>query len=531
MSLGQFTQNHLDKMRAVWTPALLALPAVLATPTPQKGGWGGHHGEHGGHGGKGGHGGHGDGHGGADAIAADDFIYVDGTSLKESDGTTHYLTGLNYWQCMNLAADDKAGGNHSRFITELDQLSAKGVNHLRLMAASEGAPTHQPFRMDPPLMNSPGDYNEDIFVGLDRCLDEMSKRGIRATMTLANEWQWSGGFAQYVSWANDNEEIPYPESWNISAPPQRPVYGTGWGNYTVEGVDAVPYNNFTNFANRFYTNEQCQEWYHDHIDVVLNRVNTVNGRKYKEDATVMTWEVANEPQPAVVPDEYLGPYSLILPAAPEDPVLNWIETTANYLKASAPNQLVTTGFEGKQGEWYFKAVHNFTNIDYTTSHCWVQNWGIYDMLNSSEANLQEAQNFAREFISNTSDWAQSLGKPVFLEEFGMARDNWENVDKEYLYLSSASTTHKDAYFEVSISPNITIGVTRAWLILLSRPLSEPPLTTSFLVRVRTLGPAPGLTAVSTVLRPSTPTSLARSGLATHRTSRLAGTDCTILTRP
>ncbi|KAI6914277.1 glycoside hydrolase [Hortaea werneckii] len=420
-------------MKGALGTSLLVLPAVLASPTPG-GRPSGHHGDH--------------GHGKSDAIAADDFVYVDGYQLKDSKGV-HYLTGINYWSCLNLAADDSAGGNHSRFITELDQMAAKGLNHLRLMASSEGAPTHQPFRMDPPLMQSPGEYNEDIFVGLDRCLDEMSKRGMRATMTLANEWQWSGGFAQYVSWANDNEEIPYPSSWNLSAPPQRPEPGTGWGNYTEVGVDAVPFNNFTEFANRFYTNEQCQEWYHDHIDTVLNRVNTVNGRVYKEDATVMTWEVANEPQPAR-PSGYYGPYGLILAADPEDEVLNWIETTANYLKASAPKQLVTTGFEGKQGEWYFKAVHNFTNIDYTTSHCWVQNWGIYDMLNSSEANLQAANDFAREFISNTSDWSRALGKPVFLEEFGMARDNWENVDKEYTYLSSASTTNKDEYFNTII---------------------------------------------------------------------------------
>merc|ERR1712244_212570 len=39
---------------------------------------------------------------------------------------------------------------------------------------------------------------------------------------------------------------------------------------------------------------------------------------------------------------------------------------------------------------------------------------------------------------------------VFLEEFGMARDNWENVDKEYTYLSSASTTNKDDYFNTII---------------------------------------------------------------------------------
>lgn len=65
-------------------------------------------------------------------------------------------------------------------------MAAKGVNHLRIMASSEGAPTKQPFRMDPPLQTAPGEYNEEVFKGLDVCLDELSKRGIRATMTLNN---------------------------------------------------------------------------------------------------------------------------------------------------------------------------------------------------------------------------------------------------------------------------------------------------------------------------------------------------------
>jgi mannan endo-1,4-beta-mannosidase len=118
--------------------------------------------------------------------------------------------GINYWACMNLAADASAGGNYTRLVTELDQMAAKGINHLRIMASSEGAPTPQPFRMNPALMQAPGQYNEEIFKGLDICLAEMSERGMRATMTLNNEWQWSGGFAQYVSWAQNNSPIPYP---------------------------------------------------------------------------------------------------------------------------------------------------------------------------------------------------------------------------------------------------------------------------------------------------------------------------------
>lgn len=65
-------------------------------------------------------------------------------------------------------------------------------------------------------------------------------------------------------------------------------------------------------------------------------------------------------------------------------------------------------------------------------------------------NLQTAQAFAINFMQESSRWSADIGKPIFLEEFGMARDNWENKDKEYPYLSSASTNNKDAYFQVSV---------------------------------------------------------------------------------
>lgn len=389
------------------------------------------------------------------AIDPEDFIRVDKLRLRDSKDGLHYLTGMNYWACMNLAADESQGGNLTRLTTELDQMAAKGVNHLRIMAASEGAPTPQPFRMNPPLLDAPGKYNEKVFEGLDRCLDEMSKRGMRATTTLANEWQWSGGFAQFVSWATDNQPIPYPSSWNLSAPPQRdPPYTRGWGNYTVEGIDAAPYSKFTSFANQIYNNTQAEQWYKDHIKTVMNRKNTVNGRKYNEDATIMTWQLANEPQAS---DE-LGwegpePYSLYLFPNPDDLLFPWVERISKYIRSMAPKQLISVGLESKQGEYYFKQVHNFSTVDYATTHCWVQNWGIYDMYNSSDANLKAAQDFAKAFVANSSQWALDIGKPLFLEEFGMARDNWENKDKEYPYLSSASTTHKDAYFKV-MSQNV-----------------------------------------------------------------------------
>lgn len=379
------------------------------------------------------------------AIASNDFIHIDRMRLKDSHGKVQYLTGMNYWACMNLAADDTAGGTYHRFITELDQMAAVGINHLRIMAGSEGASTPQPFRMEPPLQPSPGKYNEQVFVGLDRCLAEMSKRGMRATMTLNDQWQWSGGFAQYVSWANGNESYSYPPSWNFTAPPQRNgPPGRGWGNYTTTGS----FDDYAAYGNRLYTDVAAERMFKAHISHVLNRRNTVNGRLYKEDATIMTWQLANEPQPQNQ-QNLLGPYKLQYAPNPSDPLLGWIDRISTYIRTLAPHQLISTGFEGKQGEWYWKAVHRPKNIDYGTAHCWVQNWGIYDMLNASRANLEQAKAFATEFVGNTSRWAREIGKPVFLEEFGMARDNWQNnvTAGEYQYASKASTKHKDEYYD------------------------------------------------------------------------------------
>lgn len=291
--------------------------------------------------------------------------------------------------------------------------------------------------MNPALMNTPGDYSENVFRGLDICLDELSQRGMRATMTLNDEWQWSGGFAQYVSWANNNTEIPYPSSWNMTKAPQRPTPGTGWGDYSSVVDGAHTYDEFTTFANQMYTNALAEQWYKDHIKTVITRRNTVNGRLYNEDATIMTWQLANEPQSQ---STYTS----------SDPLFPWVARISAYIRSLAPSQLISVGLESKQGEDIFKAVHQVPDVDYATTHCWVQNWGVYDMYDATGTSLLAAQAFATKFVSDTSKWAAEVGKPVFLEEFGMARDNWENKLEEYPYLSSAGTTHKDAYFNVSM---------------------------------------------------------------------------------
>ncbi|MBW0525417.1 hypothetical protein O181_065132, partial [Austropuccinia psidii MF-1] len=224
-----------------------------------------------------------------------------------------------------------------------------------------------------------------------------------------------------------------------------PTLNAPYGDYTTNGTwgnydpSKNSWTGFTGYAGRFYNDSTIsnttQTWFRNHIHTVINRVNTFTGVAYKDDPTIMTWELANEPQ---------------------DPPLSWITDTSAYIKSLAPKQLVTAGFEGKTGEWWFKRVHAPDSIDYACGHLWVQNWGYYDPLDSSDKSLEIAQNYADGFLKNLSQWAIDLRKPVVLEEFGMARDNWLNVEKgapknAYLYDATATTTHKDQYFQKVIS--------------------------------------------------------------------------------
>ncbi|MBW0506847.1 hypothetical protein O181_046562 [Austropuccinia psidii MF-1] len=181
----------------------------------------------------------------------DNFITVkNGTFYKGC--AKHYLVSMNYWAAMNLAADRSAGGNLSRFQVEVEQLAKHGVNNVRIMAASEASGRGiEPFRMYPALQESPGDYNENIFVGLDRALVEFAKYNITVIMTLHNFWHWSGGFAQYVSWATHDSQIPYPPSWD-------PTLNTPYGDFTTNGTfgkyDPLKksWTGFVGYAGRFY---------------------------------------------------------------------------------------------------------------------------------------------------------------------------------------------------------------------------------------------------------------------------------------
>ncbi|KAJ3396489.1 hypothetical protein HDU92_002901 [Lobulomyces angularis] len=313
-------------------------------------------------------------------------------------GRPYMICGANFWSAMNLGMKNEFGGNRDRLERELIFMKKIGLNNLRIMASSEG-PDGEPFRIKPSLIPNVETYNENVFEGLDYALDAFSRHGFTAVMVLNNFWHWSGGFCQYVSWA-EKSRIPYPDS---------PL---DWPALTLYGE-------------KFYSNKKCQKWFKSHILTLMNRRNTVNGKIYKNDPTIFSWEHANEPQ---------------------NPPASWIEDIASFIKSISSNHLVTVGLEGKEmDKEIFLKQHISSFVDYTTGHCWVENWGIYDGMDPSTENLNNAINFAKNFANNLGKWSkEDLKKPFVMEEFGMARDGWTQISR---YDYRATVLNRNLYFK------------------------------------------------------------------------------------
>ena len=309
------------------------------------------------------------------------FVTVDGDQLI-LNGQPYHFIGTNLWYGMNLGggtAEDKA-----RLIRELDRLEDLGITNLRIMAASEGS-EDSPYQNKPILQTAPGIYDNNLLQGLDFLLVEMGKRNMKSVVCLSNFWMWSGGFPQYLSWAN-KEKIPYPD---------------------VEGGGS--WDGFINYSQSFYSNKKAVGLYHDFLRFIITRENSISGISYIDDPTIMSWQLANEPRGY----EEVVTYR------------KWIKKTAKLIQQLDKNHLVCIGGEGDTStkisgtDLYKDSKSKY--IDYATTHLWIQNWGWFDPKDTSTYSLAVAK--AKNYLDGQVEKARKLVKPLVLEEFGVSRDN------------------------------------------------------------------------------------------------------------
>lgn len=329
------------------------------------------------------------------------FVSVHGHQLY-SRGKPYYFVGANYWygSLLPLEKDRKRGIERLR--KELDLLKTNGVTNLRLLGGAEGVgPINGVTRVGPALQAEQGKFDEHVLAGLDRVLAEMGKRNMRAVIFLSNNWEWSGGFQQYLIW---NHVIS--DEWLIRKP--------SWD----ELRDNVA---------RFYSCEPCKEAYDKQARLIVTRKNSVTRKKYVDDPTIMAWELANEPRP--------------MRRAANDDYMRWIFDTAGFVRSLDRNHLITIGHEGRIGTEdisLYRTINATRDLDYLTIHIWPKNWEWFSDHRMAEG-FQNIVEQTEKYIAENLAVAKALNRPLVIEEFGLPRDG-QSFDP------GSSTNYRDRYY-------------------------------------------------------------------------------------
>jgi mannan endo-1,4-beta-mannosidase len=323
------------------------------------------------------------------------------------DGQPYYYAGSNYWYGSLLGLDQNNYKGIERLRTELDFLRSKGIMNVRVMAAAEGiGQINGVPRVSPPLQSAKGVFDAGVLKGLDILLAELEKRKMKAVLFLSNNWEWTGGFLQYLNWNGllQDSVLRRKLSWDE----QR------------------------DYVSRFYSCTPCKEDYLKQVRYILDHVNSITRRKYTNEPAIMAWEIANEPRPM-------------------RPVANkayqaWISNIAAFIKAKDKNHLLTTGHEGEIGSEsmpLFQSVHADKNIDYLTIHIWPKNWSWFKET-TMEADFKGVISKTKDYINKHIAVAKDLQKPIVIEEFGFPRDG-------HSFDVNSSTVLRDQFYHTVFS--------------------------------------------------------------------------------
>ena len=266
--------------------------------------------------------------GGRQRSARRGFVITRGASFL-IDGRPFRFVGANV--AVMYREEDRA-----RMLETLQRAAQDGIRVVRVWAFGEGGedspiksltdfadwPRKHPFRY------SPDEWNEEAFVHLDRVIAEAARHNLRVQLCLTNWWRDTGGVTQYLYWAGIKDAAD----------------------------ERYPYGINTERAMLFYTNEETRRLFRQHIEKVVLRRNTVTGTLYRDDPTIMGYELMNEAQS---------------PSGRWSERRAWVEEMSAYIRSLDSDHLITPGLWGYRNSIERRAwleEHNLPTIDYCDVH-------------------------------------------------------------------------------------------------------------------------------------------------------------------
>jgi mannan endo-1,4-beta-mannosidase len=283
------------------------------------------------------------------------FVDVDGTSFTLDDGT-FYLSGANPSGEFTLGFGHPHHDELRPYMFE--GLSRVGATISRILASTNASLRHAaPF---------PGEDNEEFFSRFDEIIVRAKRRNVRLAIPI---------ISAAPSYRTDPEE-------NISTHVPAFVHRSD----TAEEI------------NDFYHDDQCIALYKQWVEELLTRENHLTGVEYRNDPTIMMWELGNEV-------EYIEAWT-----RDSQTIRPWIEEVGSFVKDLAGDQLLTTGTHGwPDGRNDFVEDHRPDCIDVCSLHWYVGPAG-YDLPEDEAAALLDEK---------IADAHETLEKPLWFSEY-----NW-----------------------------------------------------------------------------------------------------------
>jgi mannan endo-1,4-beta-mannosidase len=305
------------------------------------------------------------------APAPSPFVTVDHANAGfVLNGKPFYFCGTNAYY---LAQDKAHGGPNT--LAALDAAQTVGLTVVRTLGCADGYQVWGTSATDSAIIQmTPGVYQASGLQALDFAISEAGKRNLHLVVVLVNNWDSFGGMDQYVQWAG------------------------------LSGHDL------------FFTNATVKQFYKNYVHDLVTRVNSITGVAYRDDPTIMSWELANEARCDSDPGAVNGT------------LLAWYDEMATYLHSVDPNHLVSNGEEGvdTSPNGYSTYTSYSGVLDGSSGTSFTKNvalpgidWGSVHLYPDTSGWTDPTSDGTNWIVDHTKI-ARAQGKPLVVAEYGLS---------------------------------------------------------------------------------------------------------------
>jgi mannan endo-1,4-beta-mannosidase len=286
------------------------------------------------------------------------------------DGKPFFFHGTNLYEIGLLGGTSEQEVDHT-----LKQVADRGLKVIRLWGFCNGN-----WNEATATQWSPGNFNWDGVRRMDYVLAKAADHGLKVIFVLVNYEPEYGGMQWWVD----------------------QVLGPGKDREL------------------FYTDSQVKEAYKQYAKFWIHHRNSVNGRIYRDDPTIMAWELANEPHTR---DNYERERGL----KPGSLAHDWLWEMSAFVDGEAPKQMIASGEEGYRSEGTSDRYHWINNglkgsdyvsnlyipwLDFATLHAYPDQWDIP---------YHDRRWILDHYIADRFRLASDARKPLVIEELGFRR--------------------------------------------------------------------------------------------------------------